>query len=407
MNESKVVSTICARTDVGAVRSNNEDNFIVADLAEGRSLPENSQLTKPLSDNLLLIVVSDGMGGASSGEVASELTVLSIKDALVKLSRSHPPYDRLVAAVEEANNVVWNEAQVNEEMKGMGATVTAVLIENDRVFVAEVGDSRAYLIRDGKIKQVTTDQSFVSQLVSKGLLKPEDAVSHPRKNVILQSIGVSEAIKVAVDMFQLLRNDRLLVCSDGLYNLVSPEEMLQYSLAFNPSEACDLMVRLAKERGAPDNITVVLGVFQGDGLQKSLGSGQLTQSLQNIATYDPEQEIQKSHKRTQLLGNSSISNRYYSSGANTKLKTSETLSAFPQSEIIASELCALKQYLEHCHHTLKSKIDQVDEATSWLAANGSHFTNRVEVMEKIGEGLANLQRTQEIIEELEKIFQQP
>lgn len=404
MNEGKVISTICARTDVGVVRSNNEDNFIVADLAEGRSLPENFQLTKLLPDNLLLLVVSDGMGGASSGEVASELTVLSIKDALVKLSRSHPPYDRLVAAVEEANNVVWKEAQANVEMKGMGATVTAVLIENDRVFVAEVGDSRAYLIRDGKIKQVTTDQSFVSQLISKGLLKPEDAVSHPRRNVILQSIGVAEVIKVAVDMFQLLQNDHLLICSDGLYNLISPEEMLQYSLAFTPCEACDLMVRLAKERGAPDNITVILGRFQGDGLQKSPGNGQLTQVLHTISTYDPEQEVEKSHKRTQLLGSSSISDRYYSSGSNVKLKTSENLSAFPESASILSELCALKQHLEYCHSTLNSKIEQIDEATTWLAANGSHFVNRIEVMEKIGEGLANLERTQEIVEQLKEVF---
>lgn len=404
MNQGKVVSTICVRTDVGVVRSNNEDNFIVADLAEGRSLPENSQLTKSLSDNLLLLVVSDGMGGASSGEVASELTVLSIKDALVRLSRIHPPYDRLIAAVEEANNVVWNEAQINPEMRGMGATVTAVLIESDRVFVAEVGDSRAYLIRDGKIKQVTTDQSFVSQLVSKGLLKPEDAVSHPRKNVLLQSIGVADVIKVAVDMFQLLQNDHLLICSDGLYNMLSPEEMLHYSLTLNPFEACDMMVRLARERGAPDNITVILGRFQGDGLQKSPGDGQLTRTLQNIAVYDPEQQLEKSHKRTQLLGSSSISDRYYSSGSNAKLKTAETLSAFPHSVSILSELSNLKQQLECCRHILNSKIEQVDEAATWMAANGTHFVNRVEVIEKIGEGLANLQRTQEIVEQLEKVF---
>src|SRR5436309_2155660 len=155
MANKNVISNIAARTDIGLVRTGNEDCLIMADLVTGRSLPESFQLNYPIDENSLLLVVSDGVGGVEGGEVAGELTVLAIKDTLMRLSKEVSPYERLVAAVEEANNTVWklNQANTNKKKKKMAATVTAALIEGDHVFIAEVGDSSAYRVRTGIIKQ--------------------------------------------------------------------------------------------------------------------------------------------------------------------------------------------------------------------------------------------------------------
>src|SRR5262249_7122365 len=142
----------------------------------GQTLPEACQLTYLPDGVSLLLVVSDGVGGKQCGEVASKMTVLAIKDALVRLPKEISAFDRLVAAVEEANNIVWGEKLINPATKGMAATVTAALVEGNQAFIAEVGNSRAYLIRSGNVRQVTTDQSLVAHMVAKGLIKPEQAV---------------------------------------------------------------------------------------------------------------------------------------------------------------------------------------------------------------------------------------
>ncbi|MCS6883892.1 MAG: protein phosphatase 2C domain-containing protein [Acidobacteriota bacterium] len=402
--QERVLSMISGRTDVGVVRSNNEDNFLIADLAQGISLPENSQLLKSLSENLLLLVVSDGMGGASYGEVASELAVLTIKDSLVRIGHNHLPQDRLVAAVEEANQLIWNESQRNAHMRGMGATVTAAMIEGNRAFVAEVGDSRAYLIRDGRIKQITSDQSLVSHLVSRGVISEEEAATYPRRNVVLQALGVNEVIKVAVDVVDLCQNDRLLLCSDGLYSLFSADELLYYGTMQNVGEACELMIRLARERGAPDNVTVILAEFRGDGLQVSPGRRMLTESLHRLAAYDPDLPVEKSHKRTQLLGETGITYRYYS-GPNVRLRVTDNLSAFPQSSDVVSELRKLKEKLVECRVCLQNKIETVEQATTWLASQGIHFTDRITVLELIGEGLKHFEVLSSVVEQLRERFE--
>lgn len=405
MGADTINCTIAAITDVGMVRKNNEDNFMLADIVAGQNLPSWCETSHTVGENSLLLVVSDGMGGAEYGELASELTVLSIKDALMRMSRKITPHDRVVAAVEEANHVVWQEGETRPHLKGMGATVTAALIEDDEVYIGEVGDSRAYLIRGGNIKQVTTDQSFVAQLVERGLLKPEDAVVHPRRNVILQSIGAQEIVQVAVCMFQLKQEDILLLCSDGLSNLVTTGEMLFFSANMEPHLACQKLVDIAKQRGGTDNITCVLAKFAGDGLQVSKDAKGLTGMLQTITAFNPEQSPEKTHKRTQLLGNSSIIERYYS-GSNEASKRQDVshLGDFPNSEIIKDESEKLLEWLEYCQQILEFKIDQTKEASEWLSAQNTHFTNLETVVHQVKEGVTGLSKAKEATKELIKVF---
>jgi PPM family protein phosphatase len=407
MGADTINCTIAAITDVGMVRKNNEDNFILADIVAGQNLPSWCETSHNVGENSLLLVVSDGMGGAEYGELASELTVLSVKDALMRMSRKISPHDRVVAAVEEANHVVWQEGENQPHLKGMGATVTAALIEDDQVYIGEVGDSRAYLIRGGNIKQVTTDQSFVAQLVERGLLRPEDAVVHPRRNVILQSIGAQEIVQVAVCMFQLKQEDILLLCSDGLSNLVTTGEMLFFSSNMEPHLACQKLVDIAKQRGGTDNITCVLAKFYGDALQVSKDSKGLTGMLQTITAFNPEQSPEKTHKRTQLLGNASIIERYYSgsaTGSSPKPQETSNLGAFPNSEIIKDESEKLLEWLEYCQQILEFKTDQIQEASDWLAAQNIHFTNLETVIYQVKEGVAGLAKAKDATRELTKIF---
>ncbi len=405
--DSTITCTIAAITDVGMVRKNNEDNFILADLVAGQSLPSWCETTHRVGENAILLVVSDGMGGAEYGELASELTVLSVKDALMRMSRNISAHDRVVAAVEEANHVVWQEGETQPHLKGMGATVTAALIEDDQAYIAEVGDSRAYLIRGANIKQVTTDQSFVAQLIAKGLLKPEDAVEHPRRNVILQSIGAQDAVQVAVIMFQIKQGDSLLLCSDGLSNLVTTGEMLFFSENMEPHLACQKLVDIAKQRGGQDNITVIIAKFSGNGLEISKDAKGLTGMLQTLSSFNPEQNTEKTHKRTQLLGNSSIIERYYggnSQDPSGKPQSIDSLASFPNAEIIKDESEKLLEWLDYCHQILEFKGDQTQEASDWFAAQNVNFTELTNVLNKLKEGVGGLNKARDAVRELIKTF---
>ncbi|MEW6731232.1 MAG: protein phosphatase 2C domain-containing protein [Acidobacteriota bacterium] len=403
MSRGTVICNLAARTDAGVVRSNNEDNLIMADLMTGQSLSEHCQLSYPLHHNSILMVVSDGVGGGNSGEVASELTVFAIKDALMRLPKHISAHDRLEAAVEEANNIVWNESRSNPNVKGMAATVTAILIDEDLAYIAEVGDSRAYLVRGGNIKQVTMDQSFVAHLVAKGVVKPENINQHARKNVILQAIGANEAVKVAVTMLQLQQGDALLMCTDGLSNMITIDEICHLVENLSPWAACKQMVELAKQRGGTDNITLIIAKFDGDGLagNNSPGSGK----LEMLSSFDPEQEIRKSHKRTNLLGNFSISNMYY--GSPEPLPDHQkvnSLAFFPNSAVLRQECQALIEYLDYCYHLMLIKSEQVKQATEWLAGQGVQYAYLPELLAEIQTGLEQIQQAKQTAVSLMSAF---
>src|ERR671926_418162 len=223
---SNIQVSVYAGTDIGMHRSGNEDAFLVADLTSGMIGLGPEMSTHPLGERGSLLVVSDGMGGAAAGEVASELAVTTIRESLMESPPDLDTAARLRAATETANERIWNEAQANPELNGMGATVTAVIAQSALVYIAQVGDSRAYLIRGRQIKQLTKDQSFAQMLIDAGAIQPEQAASIPQ-NVIMQALGTQPVVKVAMTTIRLYRNDCLLLCSDGLSNKLGPNELKQ------------------------------------------------------------------------------------------------------------------------------------------------------------------------------------
>lgn len=269
--------TFCAQTHIGQVRQGNEDNFLILDLARKTSWTgidgETTGLqTLELGARGVVFAVSDGMGGALAGEVASRMAVEIVGELMPRL-QAHEEYSKLSlaeqlrVAIEQSNSAIHIEGIVNSQCHGMGATFTAVAIANDHACFAQVGDSRAHLIRDGKITRITKDQSVVQQLIDLGQITEEEAASHPRRNYILQALGAQHEIDVVVSYLALRADDILLLCSDGLSGKMRNEEMAAIvAVAGDLQEACDKLIELANERGGEDNITVLLARVTGEHL---------------------------------------------------------------------------------------------------------------------------------------------
>jgi serine/threonine protein phosphatase PrpC len=264
--------SLYAQTDVGMVRSGNEDNFLILDLSTGRSWTASEEEPTELVTYTQgyygsLLAVSDGMGGALAGEVASRMAVETVRDRMLQLqAHSHygqmPFAERLRLAIEEANLLIHGDGQTNPAHKGLGATFTAVATHGDQIFFAQVGDSRAYLLRKGVIHRITKDQSLVQQLIDAGQITEEEAETHSYRNVILQALGAHSNVNVEVQELPMRHNDKLLICSDGLSGKMSQDVMAEI---LNQSEdfpsACQSLIDLANQRGGEDNITVVLAEF--------------------------------------------------------------------------------------------------------------------------------------------------
>ena len=254
-------------TDVGMVRKMNEDALLLADLTNFNFSLGARVNTGHLSERGALLVVADGMGGAAAGEVASEMAVMTLRDELAQRANVNPISLRLKEAVEDANWRIWERAQQHPELHGMGTTLTAAIISNGLAYIAQVGDSRAYLLRGKNITQITKDQSLVQEWLDAGMLGVEEAQIHPCRNYLTQSLGVGPAVKVALTEFPIYRNDYLLLCSDGLSNKISPQEMQQALWNSNSiSETCRKLIDEANQRGGEDNITVIVARFDGDAL---------------------------------------------------------------------------------------------------------------------------------------------
>lgn len=234
-------------TDMGNVRSNNED--CAAAIYRGHEHAGEG----------VMLVLADGMGGHSSGEVASRMAVERVSQVFFDGSGRIP--DRLSAAFAIANREIYQAGQMDEN-KGMGTTCTAVIVVDNALFVAHVGDSRAYLWRGGQLIPLTIDQTYVRYLVQKGELTADEANRHPRRNVLMQALGVSATVvpELSHKSGSLTRGDVILLCSDGLYEYLSDEEMAAYLSAGEQYNAvAQAMVDEAKRRGGHDNITVLLG----------------------------------------------------------------------------------------------------------------------------------------------------
>jgi PPM family protein phosphatase len=285
----RVLVSVFGLTDMGRVRTNNEDAFLISNLADATASQADGvagqERAFEAGERAVLLAVSDGMGGADAGEVASALVVESLRRAMSEAEGKLDWNEATKQAVETANREVWSAARAPGR-KGMGATVTAVCVQGDHAHIAEVGDSRAYLLRNARIRQVTRDQSFVQYLVDAGALKPEEAANYPMKNVVLQAMGQNPDVQVALGRLELRRGDKLLLCSDGLSGKVTSEDMLaKVQQAPSLEAACHALVDLANERGGDDNITVVLARVDGDGLSVPKDQESLTQTFQVLAEY--------------------------------------------------------------------------------------------------------------------------
>ena len=261
------------QTDTGVVRQNNEDSFLVADLTTGVIATHAVAFKHTIGPKGSLLLVADGMGGAKAGEVASKMAADQVMRGFFSQLSSMRSLDQrtfvrtLRQSVCDANSVVFDEAQSDSALRGMGTTLTAAAVFGDFVYFAQLGDSRAYLARSGMIAQMTKDQSLVAQLIATGALTPEEAKTHPQRNVVLQVLGVQPQVDVAISFAQLKRGDHLVLCSDGLHGKVEAEELNEILHRWaNPADVCQRLVNLARERGGEDNITVIVASFDGEEL---------------------------------------------------------------------------------------------------------------------------------------------
>lgn len=232
-------------SDVGAVRKQNQDAYYVS----------------PAEEQYPFAVVCDGMGGARAGNVASSIAVESFAATMRDgLQSQRPDVDELLRrAVEQANELVCYRAAMDESCRGMGTTLVAAVVEPELVRLVNVGDSRAYVVSGQGIRQITRDHSVVEDLVERGEITHEEARLHPKKNLITRALG-AEA-QVTVDSYSIERQEGtfVLLCSDGLSNVVTDQELLFELIHSGPaSEGCQRLLHLALSRGAPDNVTAVL-----------------------------------------------------------------------------------------------------------------------------------------------------
>ena len=242
--------TSCGMTDVGLKRGHNEDNFLI-------------------NEELNLFVVADGMGGHAGGEYASAICVNTIEEIVMAIEmnesgeteESDPveiARERLRYALRLAGRRIFEKASQDEEYHGMGTTAVALLVDGTNAVVAHVGDSRLYLMRDGKIQQITEDHSFVARQVKAGVMSEEDAKNHRMRNVIYRSLGYQEDVEVDVQIQAIRKDDRFLLCSDGLTGHVDGDELGEYVGKYGPQEASRRLIELACERGGDDNITALI-----------------------------------------------------------------------------------------------------------------------------------------------------
>lgn len=253
------------RTDVGQIREHNEDNFLVANLATGaRGLMEDNR-NFTIGPGGLVLGVCDGMGGAAAGEVASQMAVDMIFE---RISAGGPAVERdelarrLVRAIEYTGAHIFQEARADRGKRGMGTTATIAAMLDRRLFVGQVGDSRAYLLRDGKLVQLSRDQSLVNQLIEAGQLTEEEAETFEHNNIILQALGTAETVQVDLTYVDVCKGDILMMCSDGLSGMIRADEIREVLLNNKePMDACRELTDRANAAGGHDNITVIVARF--------------------------------------------------------------------------------------------------------------------------------------------------
>ncbi|HET7275693.1 MAG TPA: protein phosphatase 2C domain-containing protein [Longimicrobiaceae bacterium] len=283
---SRVVHVVVSgHTDAGRRRSENQDHFLIADLSP--SVPGEGFLVNPdgtgscraengeflLGPRGALLVVADGMGGAAAGRLASKLGVGWIYEELMnhwsteRLTTPERFAARLQDAVEQTNSRIHEQAEYNPEYNGMGTTATVVGVLDDFLYLAQVGDSRAYLVRRGAATQLTKDQSLVQEMIDAGAMTAEEAENSGRANVILQALGPEPRVRVDITYQKVHDDDVVIVCSDGLFRVVGDHEIGEtVERTRDLAALCVELVDLANARGGPDNVTVLAARLVGVGL---------------------------------------------------------------------------------------------------------------------------------------------
>jgi protein phosphatase len=261
--DSRLVVRATLRTDVGKVRSENQDfGTLTSDEESSHSQPGGR-----------LLVVADGMGGHRGGATASRLAGETVKAKYLDSAT-----DDIAAALRDAlsiaNRRIYSEAQANPDLRGMGTTTSALAVRDGKGWFAHVGDSRIYLVRHGEIKQLTDDHSLVATMMREGLLTAKEAENHPRRNVLQRSVGVGEDVEIDVrGPFELRDGDMFILCSDGLHGLVKEDEMREVA-QLDIDAAADEFLKRALDRGAPDNVTVIVArVERADGVAPATLAG--------------------------------------------------------------------------------------------------------------------------------------
>ncbi|MBE7036699.1 MAG: Stp1/IreP family PP2C-type Ser/Thr phosphatase [Ruminococcaceae bacterium] len=237
-------------TDVGQTRPINEDSFCLSEYSREM--------------DAAYVIVADGMGGHQAGEVASSMAIAQISDTIsqgfMAEMASSDIKELLVQAIKKANSVVYEKGQSEEGCWGMGTTVTMCFVIGERAFIANVGDSRAYLLRNGLLHQITVDHSLVQELLQKGQITEEEAANHPQKNVITRALGTDSGVEIDLYEFTLCDGDMMLLCTDGLSNMLSNETLTRLLQEKNSSlyAVAEKLVMAANEAGGYDNITAVV-----------------------------------------------------------------------------------------------------------------------------------------------------
>jgi len=247
MANKKFKIEIGNHSDVGRVREINEDYFGSFHGNYGE-----------------LLIVCDGMGGHKGGEIASRLSVESIRSHFESLNNSFNPVKELKASIQSANNNLIDTAKGDPALNEMGSTVVITLLQDDKAYIANLGDSRIYMCRDGTIKQLTKDHSLVQQMVDSRMISQEEAKHHPQKNVITRSLGIGLLTEPEVsDEIKIKEGDIFILCSDGLTTFVNENEVLKIVSNDSVQDAANKLVDLANARGGEDNITVQIAKVTG------------------------------------------------------------------------------------------------------------------------------------------------
>jgi PPM family protein phosphatase len=279
MTNGSVRVSVFGKTDLGRTREHNEDTFLVADLSAGNASLQAEVRRHAIGSRGSLFMVADGMGGAAAGELASAMAADLIFNHLATAWANDPTTTaarfayRMKEAVELANAELYAYAREHPEVRGMGTTVTAAGVLGSDLYLTQIGDSRAYLVRGADAIQLTKDQSLMQRLVDAGELTEDEAEQSERRNIILQALGPDPRVKVDLTHQSIRRDDVLILCSDGLSGLVRREEFASLARQHrDPTALCSALIDLANSRGGPDNITVVTARFEGEGLPEADGA---------------------------------------------------------------------------------------------------------------------------------------